>query len=81
MMSSPKPPGEATINGNKTRGGGVTKATSVGGYAQAGNSSMRANDFTNDTRRINYIRGYLTSLASAIRKGADVRGYLLYGLS
>uniref|UniRef100_A0A0D9W750 4-hydroxy-7-methoxy-3-oxo-3,4-dihydro-2H-1,4-benzoxazin-2-yl glucosidebeta-D-glucosidase n=1 Tax=Leersia perrieri TaxID=77586 RepID=A0A0D9W750_9ORYZ len=50
------------------------------GYSQASNSSMTAKDFTNDTRRINYISGYLTSLASAIRKGADVRGYFVWSL-
>jgi hypothetical protein len=31
------------------------------------NSSMSAKDFTNDTPRVNYIRDYLTFLASAIR--------------
>ncbi|CAO2042988.1 unnamed protein product [Urochloa humidicola] len=50
------------------------------GYAQASNSSMTAKDFTNDTQRINYIRDYLTFLASAIRKGADVRGYFVWSL-
>ncbi|CAN6240130.1 unnamed protein product [Urochloa humidicola] len=50
------------------------------GYAQASNSSMTAKDFTNDTKRINYIRDYLTFLASAIRKGADVRGYFVWSL-
>ncbi|CAL5015965.1 unnamed protein product [Urochloa decumbens] len=50
------------------------------GYAQASNSSMTARDFTNDTQRINYIRDYLTFLASAIRKGADVRGYFVWSL-
>uniref|UniRef100_A0A0E0KST0 Uncharacterized protein n=1 Tax=Oryza punctata TaxID=4537 RepID=A0A0E0KST0_ORYPU len=50
------------------------------GYSQASNSSMTAKDFTNDTGRITYIHGYLTSLASAIRKGADVRGYFVWSL-
>ncbi|KAI5014198.1 hypothetical protein ZWY2020_055588 [Hordeum vulgare] len=50
------------------------------GYAQASNSSMTAKDFTGDTERINYISGYLTYLASAIRKGADVRGYFVWSL-
>ncbi|CAN6268518.1 unnamed protein product [Urochloa humidicola] len=50
------------------------------GYAQASNSSMTANDFTNDTQRVDYICGYLTFLASAIRKGADVRGYFVWSL-
>uniref|UniRef100_A0A0E0PBI7 4-hydroxy-7-methoxy-3-oxo-3,4-dihydro-2H-1,4-benzoxazin-2-yl glucosidebeta-D-glucosidase n=1 Tax=Oryza rufipogon TaxID=4529 RepID=A0A0E0PBI7_ORYRU len=50
------------------------------GYSQASNSNMTAKDFTNDTGRITYIQGYLTSLASAIRKGADVRGYFVWSL-
>lgn len=41
---------------------------------------MTAKDFTGDTERINYISGYLTYLASAIRKGADVRGYFVWSL-
>uniref|UniRef100_A0ACD5USC8 Uncharacterized protein n=1 Tax=Avena sativa TaxID=4498 RepID=A0ACD5USC8_AVESA len=41
---------------------------------------MCANDFTSDTRRIDYINGYLKYLASAIRKGADVRGYFVWSL-
>ncbi|OEL22948.1 putative inactive beta-glucosidase 14 [Dichanthelium oligosanthes] len=52
----------------------------INGYAQASNSSMTAKDFTNDTRRVDYICGYLTFLASAIRKGADVRGYFVWSL-
>ncbi|GJN27054.1 hypothetical protein PR202_gb15037 [Eleusine coracana subsp. coracana] len=50
------------------------------GYAQASNSNMTAMDFINDTRRIDYIGDYLTFLASAIRKGADVRGYFVWSL-
>ncbi|RCV34501.1 hypothetical protein SETIT_7G164200v2 [Setaria italica] len=41
---------------------------------------MTAKDFTNDTGRVDYIRDYLTFLASAIRKGADVRGYFVWSL-
>ncbi|KAL6903511.1 hypothetical protein ACP4OV_004324 [Aristida adscensionis] len=50
------------------------------GYAQASNSSMTAADFTNDTGRVDYISNYLTFLASAIRNGADVRGYFVWSL-
>ncbi|XP_048558507.1 probable inactive beta-glucosidase 14 isoform X2 [Triticum urartu] len=50
------------------------------GYAQASNSSMTAKDFTGDTERIDYISGYLTYLVSAIRKGADVRGYFVWSI-
>uniref|UniRef100_A0A453CIG1 Uncharacterized protein n=1 Tax=Aegilops tauschii subsp. strangulata TaxID=200361 RepID=A0A453CIG1_AEGTS len=50
------------------------------GYAQASNSSMTAKDFTGDTERIDYISGYLTYLVSAMRKGADVRGYFVWSI-
>ncbi|GJN27057.1 hypothetical protein PR202_gb15040 [Eleusine coracana subsp. coracana] len=50
------------------------------GYAQASNSSMTTKDFTNGVGRVKYMRGHLTYLASAIRKGADVRGYFVWTL-
>jgi beta-glucosidase len=37
------------------------------GYPQASNGGMIAKDFTNDTGRVDYLQGYLTFLASAIR--------------
>jgi hypothetical protein len=40
---------------------------SFSGYPQASNSNMAAKDFTNDTPRVDYIRSYLTYLASAVR--------------
>ncbi|GJN02362.1 hypothetical protein PR202_ga19704 [Eleusine coracana subsp. coracana] len=46
----------------------------------ASNSNMTAMDFINDTPRIDYIHDYLTFLTSAIRKGADVRGYFVWSL-
>ncbi|KAF7017507.1 hypothetical protein CFC21_030944 [Triticum aestivum] len=50
------------------------------GCAQASNSSMTAKDFTGDTERIDYISGYLTYLVSAMRKGADIRGYFVWSI-
>ncbi|KAL2979725.1 hypothetical protein AAZX31_13G188200 [Glycine max] len=32
-------------------------------------------EIINDVERVDYLRDYLDSLATAIRKGADVRGY------
>lgn len=34
----------------------------------------------NDTKRVNYFKGYLKALAEAIREGADVRGYFAWSL-
>ncbi|XP_047062186.1 probable inactive beta-glucosidase 14 [Lolium rigidum] len=50
------------------------------GYPQASDIDMSANDFTSDKGRINFISGYLKFLASAIRKGVDVRGYFVWSL-
>ncbi|KAI3456429.1 hypothetical protein Pfo_013092 [Paulownia fortunei] len=36
--------------------------------------------FLNDVKRVEYMSSYLDSLAMAIRKGADVRGYLAWSL-
>ncbi|GLJ16017.1 hypothetical protein SUGI_0265670 [Cryptomeria japonica] len=33
-----------------------------------------------DTKRVNYFKAYLTSVAEAIREGADVRGYYAWSL-
>ncbi|CAL5068858.1 unnamed protein product [Urochloa decumbens] len=50
------------------------------GYAQLGNISTTADELVSDTERISYIHDYLTYLRSAIRKGADVRGYFVWSL-
>ncbi|KAJ3706396.1 hypothetical protein LUZ61_010101 [Rhynchospora tenuis] len=50
------------------------------GYSQVSNSSMTAADFVSDIERVNFIHDYLTYLNSAIRKGANVRGYFAWTL-
>ncbi|XP_009774064.1 beta-glucosidase 18-like [Nicotiana sylvestris] len=45
----------------------------------AGNSSS-IEDALNDVHRVKYMHSYLNSLANAIRKGADVRGYFAWSL-
>lgn len=47
------------------------------GYPQ-GNGTME--DLINDIGRINYLQAYLSYVARAIRKGADVRGYFIWSL-
>ncbi|XP_031127532.1 beta-glucosidase 47-like [Ipomoea triloba] len=44
------------------------------------NSSTIVASSLNDFKRVEYMKGYLTSLAEAIRKGADVRGYFAWSL-
>nr|GEV03171.1 beta-glucosidase 46-like isoform X1 [Tanacetum cinerariifolium] len=37
-------------------------------------------NFLNDDKRVEYLKSYLDALVSAIRKGADVRGYIAWSL-
>ncbi|XP_020084044.1 probable inactive beta-glucosidase 14 [Ananas comosus] len=50
------------------------------GYAQQINSSITVNKLIDDVERAKYIHDYLASLSSAIREGADVRGYFVWSL-
>lgn len=50
------------------------------GYAQESKSEVPMNELLNDPDRIDYLSSYLASLNSAIRKGADVRGYFVWSL-
>ncbi|KAJ1428758.1 Glycosyl hydrolases family 1, N-terminal conserved site [Sesbania bispinosa] len=44
------------------------------------NSDPTTKDIFNDVKRGEYLSSYLDSLATAIRKGADVRGYFVWSL-
>ncbi|KAM0871660.1 hypothetical protein ACQ4PT_039234 [Festuca glaucescens] len=48
------------------------------GYSQ--HSSNGLEDLINDVGRVNYLQGYLSSVASAVRRGANVRGYFVWSL-
>jgi len=48
------------------------------GYSQQSSNNME--DMINDVGRVNYLRGYLSSISSAIRGGANVRGYFVWSL-
>ncbi|XP_073111429.1 beta-glucosidase 18-like isoform X8 [Elaeis guineensis] len=50
------------------------------GYAQGSTSNDPTTDMLNDTSRVEYLHGYLTSLTRAVRQGADVRGYFIWSL-
>ncbi|CAK8531069.1 unnamed protein product [Lathyrus sativus] len=50
------------------------------GFGTAENSYPIIKDALNDVKRVEYLNGYLDSLAAAIRKGADVRGYFVWSL-
>ncbi|KAF7013215.1 hypothetical protein CFC21_027327 [Triticum aestivum] len=48
------------------------------GYSQHSNDTM--DKLINDVERVNYLHGYLTCLSSAVRKGANVRGYFVWSI-
>ncbi|KAJ9562954.1 hypothetical protein OSB04_008114 [Centaurea solstitialis] len=50
------------------------------GFGVMNPPDSRTNDFLNDDKRVEYMKSYLDALLSAIRKGADVRGYFAWSL-
>ncbi|XBI97953.1 hypothetical protein VPH35_018242 [Triticum aestivum] len=48
------------------------------GYSQHSNNTM--DELMNDGERVNYLQGYVTCLSSAVRKGANVRGYFVWSI-
>ncbi|KAE8781053.1 Beta-glucosidase 16 [Hordeum vulgare] len=48
------------------------------GFSQFSDNSMK--DLINDVGRVNYLQGYLTCISSAVRRGANVRGYFVWSL-
>ncbi|XP_023535085.1 beta-glucosidase 18-like [Cucurbita pepo subsp. pepo] len=50
------------------------------GYSAPLGDSNNVEDMVNDTKRVNYHKNYLASLAKAMRNGADVRGYFAWSL-
>ncbi|KAJ1401918.1 Glycosyl hydrolases family 1, N-terminal conserved site [Sesbania bispinosa] len=50
------------------------------GYSSQLKPDMSMNDLLQDFKRIEYHKAYLAALLRAIRKGADVRGYLVWSL-
>ncbi|XP_077253989.1 beta-glucosidase 18-like isoform X2 [Tasmannia lanceolata] len=50
------------------------------GFADENHPNVNIGSFLHDVERVKYISGYLDALATAIRKGADVRGYFAWSL-
>nr|BAJ93784.1 predicted protein [Hordeum vulgare subsp. vulgare] len=48
------------------------------GFSQFSDNSME--DLINDVGRVNCLQGYLTCISSAVRRGANVRGYFVWSL-
>ncbi|KAG2371932.1 Beta-glucosidase 18 [Vigna angularis] len=50
------------------------------GYSSPPKPDMTINDLLQDFKRVDYHKAYLAALLRAIRKGADVRGYMIWSL-
>ncbi|KAI3795698.1 hypothetical protein L1987_38355 [Smallanthus sonchifolius] len=50
------------------------------GFGVMNEPDSNINSFLNDDKRVEYMKSYLDALISAIRKGADVRGYISWSL-
>ncbi|XP_057506573.1 probable inactive beta-glucosidase 14 [Actinidia eriantha] len=50
------------------------------GYAPPAQPNVQVKDLLHDVKRIDFHKAYLSSLARAIRDGADVRGYFIWTL-
>ncbi|RZC89183.1 hypothetical protein C5167_030880 [Papaver somniferum] len=75
------PPGmEKMVTYVKERYNNTPMFIAENGYGEINNGSANIEDSLNDTERVNFMSSYLDSLASAIRKGADVRGYFAWSL-
>ncbi|XP_019236467.1 PREDICTED: beta-glucosidase 18-like isoform X2 [Nicotiana attenuata] len=50
------------------------------GYSSLNPTTAQADELQHDIKRVEFHKSYLASLARAIRKGADVRGYFIWSL-
>ncbi|KAK3037918.1 hypothetical protein RJ639_031809 [Escallonia herrerae] len=71
---------EEMINYLKKRYHNMPMFVAENGYASLEHQSTQMQDLLHDTKRIEFHKAYLASLARAIRNGADVRGYFIWTL-
>ncbi|WCJ20256.1 beta glucosidase 46 [Euphorbia peplus] len=71
---------EKTVTYVKDRYQNLPMIISENGYAEKDNPKLTIEEAVDDERRVEYISGYLEALKTAIRKGADVRGYFVWSL-
>ncbi|XP_038688812.1 uncharacterized protein LOC119987970 [Tripterygium wilfordii] len=50
------------------------------GYGEKNNHNLKIDEYLNDVKRVEYMADYLDALLSAVRDGADVRGYFYWTL-
>ncbi|KAJ6737959.1 GLYCOSYL HYDROLASE [Salix koriyanagi] len=64
----------------KERYNNIPMIITENGYSQVSNSNSKIEEFLHDTGRVEYMSGYLDALLTAMKKGADVRGYFAWSL-
>ncbi|KAL8131457.1 hypothetical protein AgCh_007405 [Apium graveolens] len=71
---------EKIVNYVKERYNNLPMYITENGYSAPPGDDVLVKDILNDTKRIEFHKAYLASLARAIRNGADVRGYFAWAL-
>ncbi|KAM0063332.1 putative beta-glucosidase [Helianthus debilis subsp. tardiflorus] len=71
---------EEIVNYVKTRYNNTPMFVTENGYSSPNVQDVQVEEILNDVKRIEFHQAYLTSLASAITNGADVRGYFVWSL-
>ncbi|KAK2973013.1 hypothetical protein RJ640_005556, partial [Escallonia rubra] len=64
----------------KERYNNIPMFVTENGYCEKTNSSSTIEESLYDVKRVEYMAGYLDALSTAMRKGADVRGYFAWSL-
>lgn len=71
---------EKVVDYIKTRYSNPPIFITENGFGNRRNDNLTFMQMLNDTFRVDYIEDTLKHLAKAVRKGADVRGYLVWSL-
>ncbi|WCJ20257.1 beta glucosidase 46 [Euphorbia peplus] len=71
---------EKTVSYVKDRYNNIPMFIAENGYANANNPKLSIEETLHDVARVEYMSGYLDSLKTAMRNGADVRGYFAWSL-
>ncbi|KAF3442120.1 hypothetical protein FNV43_RR16036 [Rhamnella rubrinervis] len=71
---------EKVIDYLKHRYNNIPIFVTENGYSSKQHENEQVEDLLEDVNRVEYHKAYLAALASAIRDGADVRGYFIWSL-
>ncbi|XVE87822.1 hypothetical protein DITRI_Ditri19aG0019000 [Diplodiscus trichospermus] len=71
---------EKMVNYVKNRYNNIPIIITENGYGDVVKANSTIDDSLQDMKRAGYMAGYLDALSTAIRKGADVRGYFAWSL-